>query len=341
MAKKPESVPFQPSWLNRFFDAVDKLAVPKLVVFILITIGFALLNHIVPWLEKKLPWGTLDTEQFQFHIWFLVGFITFDYFVAYSKTALANFRPALKVTEKEYARLSYQFTTLSARAGWLITLFTALLTFALLFTGEFIPTYARSGWSGVTVFFSATLQFSLFLGLTVYLFSAMRMIRQLYDQVETVNLFHLEPIYAFSGFTVRVGLFFVLASTLGYLTGNAGWFLVFTVSLWTSLAIASFIWPLGGMHARLVAEKERMSDENDRRLNKTYAELHQRIDKKNDVGMVDFRSRVSALLDLRQEIRKISTWPWDSTTLRTFITALFVPLTVWLIQQFLLNTVAK
>jgi hypothetical protein len=175
----------------------------------------------------------------------------------------------------------------------------------------------------------------------MFLYRAMRMIRQLYDHVESVNLFHLEPIYAFSGFTVRVGILFVLANTLTYLSNPIGWFLVSSVSLWTFLAIASFIWPLGGMHAKLQKEKERMNHENDLRLNKTYKELHQRIDKKKDVGMADFRSRLSALLEVRQEIKKISTWPWDSTTLRTFITALFVPLTVWLIQQFLLNAVTK
>jgi len=342
MAKKNVSfVPYSASWQNRFFDAVDGLPIPKLLVFILIFLGFLLLDHLVPWLEGKLPWGELDAGQLSFHVWLLIAFIVFDYFLSYAKTTMAKFRPALEIDEIEYQQLSYRFTHLSALTGWLLTLFSVLFAIVLVSTPGFIPAYLQSGWSSIAVYFSGTVQGSLFLGLSVFLYRALRMIRQLYDRVESVNLFHLEPIYAFSGFTVRVGMFFVLSSTLGYLTSTIGWFLVFTISVNLLLAIASFIWPLGGMHAKLQAEKERVNEENDLRLNRTYKELHQRIDKKNDVGMGDFRSRLSALLELRQEIKKISTWPWDSATLRTFITALFVPLAVWLIQQFLLNTVAK
>ncbi len=342
MAKKTDSlVPYPASWQNRFFDAVGGLPIPKLLVFVLIILGFILLDHLVPWLEGKLPWGELDAGQLSFHIWFLLGFIAFDYFLSYSKTAMAKFRPALEVDEKEYERLSYRFTNLSARTGWFLTLVSVPFALALVSTAGFVPAYLQSGWSSIAIYFSGTVQGSLFLGLAVFLYRALRMIRQLYDRVEAVNLFHLEPIYAFSGFTSRFGIFFVLQSTLGYFTNPVGWLLVFTASLWTSLAIASFIWPLGGMHAKLQAEKERVNEENDLRLNRTYQELHQRIDKKNDVGMGDFRSRLSALLDLRQEIKKISTWPWDSATLRTFITALFVPLAVWLIQQVVLNTVGR
>ncbi len=342
MAKKTNSfVPYPPSWQNRFFEAVDRLPVPKFLVFILIFLGFVLLDHLVPWLEGKLPWGELDAGQLSFHIWLLIAFFTFDYFLSYSKTTMAKFRPALEVDEKEYEQLSYRFITLSARTGWLLTLLSVLLAFVLVTTPGFVPAYLQSGWSSIAAHFSGMVQGSLFLGLSVFLYRAMRMIRQLYDRVESVNLFHLEPIYAFSGFTVRVGMFFVLSSTLGYLTTTIGWFLVFTVSTSMTLAIASFIWPLGSMHAKLQEEKERMNDENDQRLNKAYKELHQRMDQNNTVGMGDFRSGLSALLDLRQEIKKISTWPWDSSTLRTFITALFVPLTVWLIQQVLLSTVAK
>src|SRR3990172_111889 len=282
MAKKTDSiVPYPASWQNRFFDAVDGLPIPKLLVFMLIFLGFLLLDHLVPWLEGKLLWGELDAGQFSFHIWFLIGVFTFDYFLSYSRIALTKFRPAMNIDEKDYNQLSYRFITLSARTGWLLTFLAVLFAIVLVSTAGFVPAYLQSGWSSIAVYFSGTVQGSLFLGLSVFLYRALRMIRQLYDRVESVNLFHLEPIYAFSGFTVRVGVFFVLTSTLGYLTTTIGWFLAFTVSLWTLLAIASFIWPLGGIHAKLQEEKERMNNENDQRLNRTYIELHLRTDKKN------------------------------------------------------------
>lgn len=347
MAKKTDAfIPYPPSWQNRFFEAVDRLPVPNLLVFILLFLGFILLNHLVPWLEGKLPWGELDGGQFNFQIWFLVVFIAFDYFLSYSKTAMAKFRPVMNIDEQEYEELSYRFTTLSARTGWLITLVGAVI-FIGIFSTSATPSYQQSGWSRIAFYFSGFVQGSFWMGFILYLYLMLRMIRQLYGRVKEVNLFHLEPVYAFSGLTSRLGIFFVLISTLGYFTNvvlteqPAIGPLLFTSALTLSLALGSFIWPLGGIHAKLQEEKERLNDENDLRLNRTYKELHQRIDKKNEVGMGDFRNRLSALLDLRQEIKKISTWPWDSATLRTFITALFVPLAVWLIQQVLLRTVAK
>jgi hypothetical protein len=342
MAKKKQfSVPYPPSWQNMFFDWVAKLPIPKLLVFVLIFLGFFLLDHLIPWLEGKLLLGELDAGQLPFHIWIVVAVIALDYFHAYSETAIAKFRPALKINETEYKKLSYRFTHLSARTGWFLTLVSIPLAIVLVSTPGFLPPYLRSGWSRIPVYFSGALQGALFLALMVYLYRTLRMIRQLYDRVESVNLFHLEPIYALSGFTVRVGILCILASTFGYFTTSVGWFLVFTVSIWTVLAIASFVWPLGGVHAKLEKEKERANGENDRRLDRGYKELHQRMDQKKTVGLGDFRSGLSAMLDLRQELKKISTWPWDTATLRTFITALFVPLSVWLIQQVLLRTVAK
>ena len=107
------------------------------------------------------------------------------------------------------------------------------------------------------------------------------------------------------------------------------------------MAIGAFILPLGGIHARLVAEKERVSKENDERLEAAYKRLHQRIDKNQLKDITVLRSSISALLELRHEIEKISTWPWEAGTLRTFLTALLVPMSVWIVQQVLLRTVVK
>jgi hypothetical protein len=347
MAKKMDAfIPYPPSWHNRFFEAIDRLPVPNLLVYILLSLGLVLLDHLVPWLEGKLPWGKLDAGQFNFQIWFLTGCIAFDYLLSYSKKALTKFRPAMKINEQEYEQLSYRFTHLSARAGWLVTLAT-LPIIGVFSSGSYLPVYLQSGWSRMALYFSVLVQGSLWMGFTLYLYRVLSMIRQLYSRVQAVNIFHLEPIYAFSGLTSRVGIFFVLTTTLGYFTTVLLTArpdirpLLFTSALDLPLAVAAFIWPLGGIHKKLQEEKERVNDENDQRLYRAYKELHQRIDRKNTVGMGDFRSGLSALLDLRQEIKNISTWPWDSATLRTFIAALFVPLTVWLVQQVLLRTVAK
>lgn len=339
------SVPYPPSWQNRFFDAVHRLPVPSLLVYILIYLGVIILNHLIPWLEGKLPWGKIDGTQFINSIWLLVALIAFDYFISLSKTSVAKFRPALEVDDQEYKQMSYRLATLSAHSGWFITIATFLITFGIVPQIASIPLYLQSGFTRFVYLFSSALEVSFTFSFYWFLYHALRTISQLYTRLGAMNLFHLEPLYGLAGFTSRAGIFFVINTTMIYLLN-----IVFTEtpqlatsvlfgSISTVLALASFILPLGRLHARVQTEKERVSHENNQNLKKAYLELQDRINQKNTTGMADFRSGLLALLDLRQEIKKIPTWPWDSATLRGFITALFVPLAVWLIQQVLIRTV--
>ena len=100
-----------------------------------------------------------------------------------------------------------------------------------------------------------------------------------------------------------------------------------------TLAVLVFILPLGRIHRRLVEEKERINAENDQRLEQAFRTLHRRSDEGDWKDMGDFRHSIASLMDFRHEIKSISTWPWESATLRSFLTALLLPVALWLIQQ--------
>ena len=347
MAKKrtPSSYPYKPSWQNRFFQAIDKLPVPKPIVAFLLFVAIAFLNHLVPWIEEKLPWGEVDVDQFTFHIWFLVVFLAFDYFLTYSRKAMSIFRPAINVSDKEYSQLTYRFINLPNRGGWIIT-FVSVPVAAFGFSSSF-PLYMQSGLSRSMNLITAVFMFSLVFAFIINFFRQFGLIGWLYAKVKRINIFHLNALYAFAGLTSRTGVFLILTGVLSYLTDVAfaenpqiGSFIFFS-ALNLAVAIGAFILPLGGIHTRLVEEKERVSKENDQRLEGAYKRLHQRIDKNQLKDMVDSRNSISALLELRHEIERISTWPWEPGTLRNFITALSVPLIAWAIQQILLRTVVK
>jgi hypothetical protein len=185
-------------------------------------------------------------------------------------------------------------------------------------------------------------------GFFYFVFRCLFWINRLYQRVKRINLFNLESLYAFSNFTSKAGILFILYLVLNYLTSDA-WgsqqsgeaitlFYFFFNGL---IAILSFVLPLWGMHVRLVTEKERVSDENNRRLENAFWELQKRMDKGKLADIAQFRNGISALMDFRSEIKKIPTWPWDTGTLRTFLTALAVPMIVWVVQQVLLRTVVK
>jgi len=329
-------VAFPSSWQNRFFDRVDRLPIPNLAVYVLILVGLTLLNHLAPWLEGKLPWGEIDPYQFNFQIWSLVVLIGSGYFLAFSRSALIKFRAALEIPQEEFDQLAHRFTQVPARTGWLISLMAAPLS---ILTGSISASYQRSGLSVLVFLATSVFLFSLVFFFFYYLVHALRMTVRLYERVEQVNIFHLEPLYAFSGLTSRIGIFFVIGTMLSYLTNIAfsetpqvGSFFFFT-SINLTLAVLAFILPLGGIHRKLEGAKESASWENDRRLDEAYRALHERNDRKDFAGMADFHHSIEALLAFRTEIKSISTWPWGPGTLRSFITALLLPIVLWVAQQ--------
>ncbi len=95
----------------------------------------------------------------------------------------------------------------------------------------------------------------------------------------------------------------------------------------------AFLLPLGGIHGRLVEAKELAARENDRRLEQAYKELHDRADRGDLKGMVEFHHAIQALMEFRTELKTVSTWPWSPGTLRSFITALLLPIVLWGLQQ--------
>lgn len=342
-AKNRPKVPYPPSWQNRFFDAIERLPIPKLITFSLIFLAFSFVNHLAAWLEGKLPWGKVDGVQLTFQIWLLVALIAYDYFLSYSNVVIAQARPGIKISGTTYEELQYRFTHLSTRADRFIALIAAVIFVVSMPGPNFLPAYQLSGLSLVVVFITGIFASTFIIGFFWYLFRALRMIREIFNHSAVANIFHLEPVYAFAGFTSRVGIFFILFTTLTYLTNvvfsqrpNFQAFLAFT-SIYVVLAIAAFIWPLGGLHAKLQKEKEAVSKENDERIKTAQTTLHRIIDKGGSAGLPEIHHGISALLELHREIKSISTWPWDASTLRGFVIALFVPLAVWLIQQTLLR----
>lgn len=168
-------------------------------------------------------------------------------------------------------------------------------------------------------------------------------INRIYDKVKRINLFNLTPLYALSGFTSRVGMIFVVFVMLNFASSSLfeegfTFFYIIVNGLW---AVLAFILPLVGIHNRLVAVKESAVEKNNDLIEEGFAKMQALVRKGKHKDVPSLRASNSALLEYRQELAKISTWPWDGATLRTFITALAVPMTVWIVQQVLLRTVVK
>ena len=105
------------------------------------------------------------------------------------------------------------------------------------------------------------------------------------------------------------------------------------------VAIIAFVQPLYGMHGRLVAEKERLRGEAEERLKGLLAEINRDVDAR-DMSRADGHSKtLGILLQQRDVIAKLPTWPWSTGTLRAFVTAILLPLGLFLVQRFLVQLV--
>jgi hypothetical protein len=166
----------------------------------------------------------------------------------------------------------------------------------------------------------------------------LRVINHLYTEHARVSLFAMSPLYAFSGVTALTAVILAIA-TYGWTALNpdnlSDPISIVAISLITILALGVFTWPLLGTRRLLAKEKAHRLDEVSSHFEKAFAELHARIDE-GRLDEVDDLVKVTSLLEAeRKQLDSISTWPWQPETLRFLMTALLLPLLLWIVQYIL------
>lgn len=175
-------------------------------------------------------------------------------------------------------------------------------------------------------------------------FRQVRLVKYAYSLTGPINLFTLQPLYALSTLTAKAGIALFLLTPLNYLQNivltpyelGLG-FVIINLALTTSLAGSAFLVPLWTTHNRIVETKEEQLEKNGEQLSLAAEGLEARMKKKDMSEMDQFEKAISALMILRAEIDKTSTWPWDPSTLRGFLSAIMLPIFLILLQQLLVR----
>jgi hypothetical protein len=108
------------------------------------------------------------------------------------------------------------------------------------------------------------------------------------------------------------------------------WYVAFIV-----FAVFVFVYPLLGLHGRLVAEKEHLQGESEERLKGVLAELNRDVDS-GELGRADALNKtLASLLQQRDVLARLPTWPWSTGTLRGFVTAILLPIALFAVQRLL------
>lgn len=333
--------PYAPGWLDRLREWIARSSGPNWLY------ALGLLVVETGWVLGMLWWAGSLHAGFSFSQIFVVAIAPYMLWVRFyldgvAARAMDAFRPALAVSDEEFLRLRYELTTLPAPLTWIATLVAVIgyVVNAVLLPDRIISQFGPS--RGVA---AAMLAPVAMFTLAVVVISTAQAVRQLWmvdlihGLARNVNLFRVKPFYAFSGLASRTGIsflllaYFIAAMRPDIVQETPALQLLIVAMLPT--AIACFVLPLHGMHVRLVEEKDRLLAEANGRFEMLLARLHARVDDEILADAEKISHQLSSVAAEREAIARLSTWPWEATTMTGFLTTLVLPLLIWLAQRLL------
>jgi hypothetical protein len=292
------------------------------------------------WIDGDLPVGTLDSESLFNGIWAILGISFLLILDSFADRAVDKFSTLVPHNKAELEKLRYQMTTLPARFALGLTILIAiiLIVAAILdpaFLGLSNP-FSISLFLIIAIFSYSFAPLMLYQGLRQLI-----LVTRAYHLVKQINLFRLQPLYAFAGLTMTSSLFWILVLNLN-LIGNQSetsaadtlLSIVFNTP-YILLAFATFVVPLWGIHRRIQNKKERELAENGQQIEKAHQSLYGNLNKRDYKKSSEMEKALASLYRMREQIEKIPTWPWTPGTFRNFLSAVFLPMGLWFFQRYL------
>jgi hypothetical protein len=172
----------------------------------------------------------------------------------------------------------------------------------------------------------------------------LRLVRAVTSDYMRVNLFNLAPTQAFSRLTA--------STAIGLAAGMFAWMLLNPDLLanlvsvafsagFTALGLAVFVWPLYGAHRRMEMEKTRVLGEIDLLFEQVFSHFHRHL-REGDYGAAEKLNGTIASLEIQHKrVSDVPTWPWRPETARIVLTAIALPLTLMILQTFVLQVLNR
>jgi hypothetical protein len=253
--------------------------------------------------------------------------------------ALHELRPALPDDDALVAGFHHRLTTMPARPTLIVT----LLLVAIAVGGAILEPEARgiAGLTGIAAAARVGVDALGIVALGMLLWHSLHQgsaIADVQRHAERIDLFRPGPLYAFSAVTVRTGIGLLVVPAWGIVTDPAGWrgagsaaFIAVSIAV----ACAAFALPLATMRRRILDVRGRMQADAGVRLRAALAMLHERLDAADEAGVAAADKVVAAAEREWRLLETLPTTPWRSATLGAFISALVVPVVLWVITHLL------
>lgn len=335
--------PYAPSWLDLLFDALAALPGPTWLAYLLLTIPSAVLANSAIWLSGLRPLGEPEPAAV---FW---GIATIGLLAASRRlkvvagAAFDAFRPALGTGIVDPERARYELTVMPSRPTLVLTVLAFVITpwyYAADPVGSQVVGLTPLGLVPRVISEGATS--AILFGILYQAVRQMRTVGRLHDAADRVDPFRPAPLYAFSRLTAQAGFVLIGFNALGLVANPAilnssigvAFIIPWTIAF-SLIAIAIFAVPLLGMHRRLVATKLQLQGDAEERLKAILGELNRDVDARDLARADALQKTLSSLLQQREVLAKLPTWPWSSGTIRGFGSALLLPLVIFMLQRVL------
>ena len=339
-----ERRPYAPSWVDILNGWFDRLPGPIWAGYLVGSVMAAGLSATTP---VSGPGADLALFSIAYYGALPFGILALIHGLdRVASEALTTLRPLLRMDDAEVAIAHHRLTVIPARPAIVLTVvgyLAAGLGYVLDPVGSGIVGFSplslgvRWVWEGLVS--------TLFLILLYHTIRQLRQIGGIHERLGAIDLFAQAPLYALSSLTSRtaVGLILLMIPSLFLIPSGADISYIAITVVWyggaLAMAVAAFLVPLRGVHDRLVAEKRRLQSETGHRLTTALADLHAAADA-GDAGSVDARGKtLAALVAARDVVNRAQTWPWSGGALTGFLSAIALPLLLFMIQRFLSQVV--
>ena len=324
--------PYPPSVVDRFMVRVDRLPGPVWLFYLALLAVLIVIFNGFSWLNGSVQFGGFDLYRTSIPVYLVFSLALMHYLDHVAHLSLAAFRPALGASEAEYLRYEYELTTLPRKKTWWVLGLSLFFTAAyIVFTPNLAGAFRQSPWLVIVDSVFYIIVFGLIAALVYHTLRQIRLVSLIHASAKNVNLFQRTPLYAFSGLTARTGIGILLLNYLSVLTDPTTFVnpALIGLTVFASLAaIACFVFPLIGMHNRIVSEKKHLIAEANTRLEATIEQVYRRADTHDLSGSYQLNQLLASLITTREVLEKIPTWPWETGTLTVFVTAFLLPLIV-------------
>jgi hypothetical protein len=331
-----EIMPYAPSFIDRFMGFVERLPGPYWLTLLVLFVLQSIIVHVLAWVDGWLSAPVFSPILLLYPLWLWGPLAIMRYLNSTSLEALSSFSPLLDVEEERLKRLKDEFTTMPARSVILSGVMWSIVYVILVYLNfEAFAAYGMGTVFTLILFLEGLLSFSTGSAIYYHSFRQLRLVSRTVKMVRQVNLFQLDPVYAFSRVTSRTGMSWMIMLSLTLLTFPmqlANVLVLAMLVLQVVLALAAFVLPLQFVNHHLVSEKRRLLAEVNQRVERTSKRLHRCLDESEMGEVAQQSSAMTGLKAERDILASIPTWPWREGTLTRFLSVVMLPIILILLK---------